>query len=88
MPYWNYRSIEQDNGHWTVREILYDDQGTPKGYYPKGVAVFGGDRDEMLEDLDRMMRATFAPAMTSDELLDLMALESRPSRGVEWKDAP
>lgn len=85
--YWNYRICELESGGLAIRAIIYDDSEQPTHIYPKGLAVHGDDRDELIEDLERQTRASFNSILTTDETEELEQLSRTPARlGVEWKD--
>ena len=84
--HWNYRVLVLDSGAHVVREFVYQDDQIV-GYYPKAIGAHGDDREEFLEDLDRLMRASFAPTVDYEETEGITRYVERPSRqGIEWKD--
>ena len=83
--YWNYRLIETSEGRWIVRQVLYED-GEIVGYWARPTGPHGNDRDEVLEDLDRIMRASFTHHLEEEELENITKLPVSPRNEYEWKE--
>jgi len=84
---WNYRLVQFENERWGIREILYDAEDNMVAWYSKATVPTGEDREELLESLDRYMRASFLTHLDEDgELSELIRLETRPSSDYPWKE--
>ena len=69
---WNYRityrpsDIEQG---YSIREVVYNDNGDPVSYTSKEISPYGESKDELISDLAYMIQAI------SQDIVDLDALD-------------
>jgi hypothetical protein len=64
MDHWNYRIVLDQQDHFGIRLVAYDQDNNILGVGKSLAGVTRDTRDEMLEDLDRLTQASF------DSMLD------------------
>lgn len=68
---WNYRVIKtiyNDEAHFAIHEVYYDEHGNISSYTGRAVSVSWGDDESGEEAIDRMKSALSKPFLDSEEL--------------------
>jgi len=65
---WNYRVIQHEI--LAIHEVYYDDKGNIESWTADPVAIMGDTKEELLETLDMMKRATEEPFLVLSELVE------------------
>ena len=72
---WNYRIVyDLDEKLYSIREVYYDNENTPRGYCTARVDNWE-DKDQLINTLDFMRQAQFRPILQVDDKHRLTELD-------------
>lgn len=64
----NYRVFCEQNGHYTIREVFYEQDGRMIAYGAAPLAPAGGSLNELTQELAWMVEALAAPVLAIEEV--------------------
>ncbi|MFL5802419.1 MAG: hypothetical protein ACJ8CR_11860 [Roseiflexaceae bacterium] len=68
MITWNYRVFREENGDYTIREVIYDDDGAVLGCTADPVEPYGQSLEDLARELEWFKEALTLPVLTLDDM--------------------
>jgi len=64
---WNYRMIKIEDYSYGIIEVYYEDSGAISSWSHDTVEPYGSDKDELVANLQMMLKATLLPSVEESE---------------------
>ena len=80
---WNYRVVLDKEGALSIREVYYNDDGTPYAYSSGPSTPYGESDDEISADLVYMLTATTKTTLIQEEMDQIINDNSHIQEAVD-----
>lgn len=78
---WTYRVMRDEKGRYSVREVFYEQDGTPMAYGREPVQVVEGSLTDLMQLVTWLNDALELPVLSTEDLDTRIAARPQPTAG-------